>query len=256
VRPSSKFFTPCLTAAHRVSFFRCLGLSHYAFRYFEVSGKHVLSASVFDRSKIEVRLTPSTSEEWLKERNICHLPVITLHHPSGELAHLATQSQRSIWEEVFPPPFSTVIFGLGKSDLRQVEIYPDPAKLPLLALAKALSSLEERMKEAEVGFLWVRNGAVRFPLLFHFVRRKRVRLGSSSFLFDVGEKFDRGEISKENLVEIFGTHALLVCVDISPLRERDPIDAVGDALRGATFLGTDILNPSLLGSTSLPLWTP
>jgi hypothetical protein len=106
------------------------------------------------------------------------------------------------------------------------------------------------MRKTEVGFLWVKNGAVRFPLLFHFVRRKRVRLGSSPNLYDIGERFDRGEINKDTLIEIFGTQALLACIEVSPLRERDPLDAAGEAFRNATFLETDSLMPTPLNSAA------
>ena len=78
---------------------------------------------------------------------------------------------------------------------------------------QALTELEERMSHTEVSCLWVKGVRSELPVLFHFVRKKRIRVGTDAHLYGLSEKYKNGVLTPELLQEHFGTRAAFFYLD-------------------------------------------
>lgn len=201
---NSKFFTPALTRKDRLRFIEALGLSESPYFYYEISGKAVLRALRITGVNIKPMLEPVVQSPQELERQ--DRPSLTLFHPPCGLWTEEPYPARTLWEEVFPYPMSLVArFFLGKQ-APHIQILPPSYLESWRRFWKQLQDLETQMALVEVSLLWVQ-GKRAFPLLFHFVRRKWVRVGTSETLMALGEKLERGEMDNGGLTQHFGTQA-------------------------------------------------
>lgn len=201
---NSKFFTPALTKKDRLRFIEALGLSEISYFYYEISGQLVLRALQITGGNTKPMLEPIAQDPKESERQ--DQPSLTLFHPPCGLWAEKPHPARTLWEEVFPYPMSLIArFFLGK-EAPHIQILPPSYFESWRQIWKQLQDLETKMASVEVSLLWI-PGERAFPLLFHFVRRKWVRVGTSETLMPLGAKLEHGELDNGGLTQHFGTQA-------------------------------------------------
>jgi hypothetical protein len=199
----SKFFTPPLTREDRDAFYRCLGLGAFEFFFVETFGPLTVRAISMHGLRRRALLSLGTIEGGL--------PVLRLEHPAQQLPEEPIQLPRTLWEEVFPYPFSLMGRLFGPQADAGLTLTPPSTKAQLKLLWEAFNRLEEAMAATEVSCLWIRGGPtgdpVELPILFHHVRRRRVRVGTAPHLLELGGSYRRGTLTPDALREHFGTHS-------------------------------------------------
>lgn len=205
MKPLSKFFTPPLSDDDRSLFFRCLGFTDMRYRLLETCGTIVLRAKHYQGLEGQALLGTVAALQSSPE------PLLLRRHAMQSLTEEPLHRPPSLWEELFPYPFSLVGRLFEEEPDRQLQLTPPALKTQLKLLWDALQSLETRMSETEVSCLWLRGGSaeapLELPILFHYVRKKRIRVGTAPSLRDMGETYRRGLLGDEALWEHFGTQS-------------------------------------------------
>lgn len=182
MKPGSKFFTPPLSSRDRELFLRCLGLDALKVFFLETTGHCILRSLEVTGASLMPRLDPMTLDTSLASLS----PLLWLKDPPSHLKLQPAQPTCSLWEELFPYPFSLFPLAFHRDTNDSLEIRPVDLKEALSYLMSALLQLESHLSATELGFLWMRRSGVELPLLFHFVRGKRVRLGVAPHLAELG----------------------------------------------------------------------
>lgn len=204
----SHFVTPSFSRPDRTAWCKALGLENVPFLYVETSGTLVLRAARIQAGEVSPLLTveeDSSIPLWKIEHE-SHLPVISPAWGAG-----------GMWETLFPYPLCLLPLLLHPREEVRLQISPADSREEWFDVYKAFRELEERMARTEISCLWIRPAAPLFPMpvLTHFVRRRCVRVGTAPHLLELGETYERGELSSEFLGKHFGTQAAFFVLDLT-----------------------------------------
>lgn len=240
MRPMSKFFTPPLLETDRRALYQFLGLENFGFFFVEKLGDLVLShRRVRGGTLVPLLETPA-------EKNFDAdgtLPTFTLEYTSYPPPVQAIGRTTGLWEDLFPFPFSRLI-GSPESNPRVVG--PASATAALRKLYDAISNLEEQMAQTELSLLWAKRGEARFPVLVHYVRYRRVRLGTSPELLARVSDWEKRQAPISELESQFGTR-----LDFLPLT----IEATPQGIPALTLLAerfTHLSDTKVAGRPGFP----
>ena len=194
MRTLSKYFTSSLTSEERESLFNSLGLAELEYEFVECAGNAILSRCKPGIKK-EVFLEPALLSELLAQPQ--QYPRVFFRHPPG---HLSIEAPcPSFWNQIFPFPFCMLRF----LNTEVLEVSPASFHDQLCGLRDAFLALEMKMAESEANVLSVKG--LNLVLVFHFVRRKLIRVGVHPGLSPLPEE-------PKALGEIFGTKVGLFCL--------------------------------------------
>ncbi len=216
----SLYFTPPFTLSDRQVFFDALGLSDLDFQYFEtVDDGPILAALRVVKGVIHPLLNPAE----LSQLEANEIPTFVTNHSKGQLACLPLKREASIWRDLFPFPFNTLSHRF--EPVRGIEFTVSPMGFAhkIQALAAELSQLESVMAQFEVSVLFVRGQYRVFPALFHYVRSKRIRVGTSLSLKELALKVDAGDVDRAGIRQFFGTRVAWLELDLRH-PQGDPLD--------------------------------
>ena len=182
------------------------------FMFVEMSGTLVLRARQFVGAEAEALLLPVSLEP--NDPGTEYERLLVARHPNQLLEITPIQKVTTLWEEIFPYPFNLIGTQFAGGQGPQLIIWPQTWKQELISLWEALAELEERMSHTEVSCLWVKGVRNELPVLFHFVRRKRIRVGTDPHLYGLSEKYKSGALTPQSLQEHFGTRAAFFYLDL------------------------------------------
>ncbi len=171
----SRYFTPVLTHEERSRIGKVLGLNDAPWGLEESCGGQILR-----------RWKSSAGPCWAK-------PEEESEFDFGSLGpHLKISSFRepqALWRELLPFPFRAL---------------PEEGH-EARTLGAAWAGVESQLAAFELSLVWVGDADRGIALLFHFVRRRCVRLGTTESLNDIGKKCLLGEWESSDLQAHFGT---------------------------------------------------
>lgn len=208
----SRYFTPPMSSAQRWLFLEMTLLSHLPIQFKEVNEAQELYIQESLEGKVR-----SLSPRGYRETNPTLREVRIQVNDWSNTQKTGSATSQSYFFEVAPYPFNLLFLskncGLGTKSL--LDFSPNDFAAQIDAFGRAVKRLETEMEESELCLLWVKRDEARLPLLFHFVRRRLVRVGSLPELLDIGLKFDRGMLQPEDLRQFFGTQTNLFSLDFS-----------------------------------------
>lgn len=176
VRDFSKYFTPPLTSGDRVRLERSLLLGAMPWALEESCGGQVLRRWSSEEGPIWDK-PEATSTEF-------DFAVM------GPQLHCSPfRETRDLWRELLSHPYRSV---------------PNDAPEARL-LGEAWASTEAALSAFELSLVWAGSSGSGIPLLFHFVRRRCIRLGTTESLEEIGQKCLSGEWDSNALQAHFGT---------------------------------------------------
>jgi len=229
-RSSSKFFTPPLSFSERKELFDVLGLRELPYRFMEIAPGVVLRVLEYG-NEVEPRLQPWLLSDWENRAGDEH-PLILKRLSAWALEKAPTRTE-SFGEALFPFPFALVGNALNATLKEGISLFPLSFEQDCKRLWVALERLEQRLSEGEIGFLWVTNGEKRFPLIVHTVRHKRVRVGTSKRLHEVGRAYEEGRLTDEMMHAYFPTRVSFVPLTIEQGKNNSVISSVYSSVERA-----------------------
>ena len=112
---------------------------------------------------------------------------------------------------------------------RRLEVFPTEARAELEKLGRALERLEQAISQTELSCLWLIGPTVDLPVLFHYVRRRRVRVGIAPYLAPL--RPEGGSLpSRERLTQFFGTPTVIYPFHLSRNSTTSPLLRAAEGL--------------------------
>jgi len=218
----SKCLTPSLTVADREAVQTALGLGDWSYFFLEITGKWVVRAWDVNGISAVPKLVPMTFNSWLEARELKDKPTFAVHYEGFQPVPTPAQRPLTLWEELFPYPLSALSLAFSPRAGRRLEVFPSEAREELEKLGKALERLEQVISNTELSCLWLIGPAVDLPVLFHYVRRRRVRVGIAPYLAPL--RPEGGSLpSRERLTQFFGTQTVLYPFTVSRNPSISPV---------------------------------
>jgi hypothetical protein len=177
------------------------------------------------------KLMPWLLSDW-ENRGGEDRPTI-LRRVSGPLLEKSGSPNESFGASLFPFPFSLIGLALSATPKEGVTLFPVAFENDAKRLWQALERLEQRLSEGEIGFLWIANGAKRFPLIVHTVRQKRVRIGTARQLEEVGRAYEEGNLTDEMMHAYFPTRVSFVPLTLSEDKNLEVIPNIYTSIERA-----------------------
>lgn len=246
----SKYFTPALEAHNRLALSKMLGLNQFVFRLNEVSGGQKLlmqnwselgPQTLIDNPPLTDKAQPATT---LSEVCVEHL---TLFEEDSGL-----DNNSAFFSQILPYPYSLFF----RSDTRNLKLTftPESFLFKVMELRKVIGNFEQQLANFEISVLWIRGTETSLPLLFHFVRRRLVRVGTMSSLHDLTSNFVRGKLTPAFLREFFGTQSAFHELNITLFGDQGcPLDRLKASInRCLTQPTSRVLGDPVYGLESPP----
>lgn len=229
-----RYFTSKLTLEDRRKILRVLGLGQYRFLLFELSGEIILRALETVGSQTSSLLEPLGISDAKKFVEAYPFPVLSLQYSEGgrQLTQRPVNESLSLWEEILPFPFSLFSKHFYSAE-KNPAIYPERTWEDLQALFHVLQLFEEKMAETELSVVWLHSAGEEVAFVTHYVRKRRLHVGTSSVLNDLVTEFRHGTLTPDMLFETFGTQAAFFKVDLTA-ESSDPILKLTEAFHKAT----------------------
>lgn len=176
MRDFSRYHTPPLTPEDRGRLGQALGLETHPWHLEESCAGQVLR-----------RWTGSSGPSWARPSGPgTDFDFATL---GPGLKIFPFRQQVELWRDLLPFPFRALPAEAAETQL----------------LGDVWSLMEAALAGFELSLVWVGNAEAGIPLLFHFVRRRCVRLGTVETLKEIGLHCLRGEWDASALQSHFGT---------------------------------------------------
>jgi len=231
----SKFFTPALTSSEKISLADLLGVNDFRFLYHEKSGGHPLFSHLFNVPNCYVAaLREDDLDYWLYEKALDFVMVVD--QKGTRLPSLSSQcfsETLGLWEALMPFPLSLFPLKNKLAGDLSIRIFPELAEAELHQLVDSFKEFEVKLSHCEAALLWVESGESRFPILLHFVRKKLMRVGTSARLFDLGYRFEAGQLGQEQLDEAMGTRSLFVPLHVAQTPGESALQSLSAAISRA-----------------------
>lgn len=216
-------------------FLQVAGFHSFRFFFLEVSGESILRALEVRGTHCSVQLEPVTLSQMKEFSRSYPDPILFLQSPEGASpSSLRTFNENAtLWEEICPFPFSLFARYFNSAE-GGVHISPDPIRQAFSQLFSALQCLETKMAETELSILWFHSPEQEIAFLCHYVRKRRLGVGTSAELLQIAKDFSEGGLTKNKLFEMFGTQTSFFNVDLSENTAENPILRISAALEKAT----------------------
>ncbi len=249
----ARYFTPTLGKKDKETILISLGLSGAFFRLLENVG----TQNLFTQNWGETGPKTEIAEFSNKGSNIGQFelmePQVSVEHRVWGGASLAFPKGKKLFEAILPYPHA--LFFTGENKDLNIQFVPESFSKKMGSLRLLANQLEDALSHFELSVLWIRNSEAAFPLLFHFVRKKLIRVGTLPSLFELGSKFEREGLSPSDLRQFFGTSASFFSLDLReghrPLCPWDSL--IGSITQCLTEQSSRVVGESLQSIDSPPL---
>ncbi|MBI4404692.1 MAG: hypothetical protein HY537_11050 [Deltaproteobacteria bacterium] len=228
-RDFSRLFSSPLQDVQRASLYRSLGLHLFRFMFLETCGGSVLRATLPEgKDSLPTIELPESIERWAAEAKKQNAALLVLEYPLDKPAIRSLQHEKTLWEELFPYPFSQLAFLGADRYWPTVSVQPVEIEAAIEGLAVAVGVLEREIAKSEVSCLFVRSPLDELCLAFHYVRGKRVwagDYGSERFL-SLAARYKQGTLTQQMLREELGPQAFFVYVERTHYCSVDNIEII------------------------------
>jgi len=205
--------------------FNSLGLSGLEYLFFEWYRGVLLRARRANGASLRV-LTQETYRESPDK-----VPRIDFHHPDGGFLTLEGNKPPSLWNQIFPSPFSRLWCAFTRAEtLGRFEwsspIFRDATE----ELWKAVFCLEQEMRRHKSGCLLIQGDCGAFPLVFKGGQSGRqgtgrmLEVAHCPGLENLGTKFERGQLDEMGLAQSLGSGACFILFEPTQLDGLPPPD--------------------------------
>lgn len=239
----SKFLTPALTASDRAGLTRLLGLDQMRFLYHEssVGFSHLYNVP----NESVAALSESQLERWIAEQALDFAVVIDQTNRRNISVSMPPIETLGLWESLVPFPLDLFAMKAKLPPGVSIRVFPAIAETEIHQLQVRVKELEEKLAGYEAALLWLESGEERFPLLLHFVRKKLVRVGTAERLFELGERFEAGQLSEAQLDQAMGTRSCFLPVHVFHDPGAAPLQNLAGAIERAHLHFVDDLHALL-----------
>ncbi len=213
----SKYFTPELTALDRRHIVDAMGLGSIHYYLIEQSENSLLNTKEMVGITGKPFLDLGKGCDVMSGKSDHELPRIILSYSKYIESKLVFGQERPLWERVLPYPLNEILRSLTKKNNPTVNFEPIDFRRCFVQLFDFLSNIERALERAELSLLWIK-GTISYGVLFHFVRKKCVRVGTNPEVLKLGETLASNEISEEELRRYFRTTVQFISV-IPPIIE-------------------------------------
>ncbi|MSP18054.1 MAG: hypothetical protein EXR74_00640 [Bdellovibrionales bacterium] len=249
----SRYFTPTLGKKDKETILTSLGLSGASFRLLE----NVATQNLFTQNWGETGPKTEITEFSNRGSEVAQIELmeqqISVEHMVWGGASLAFPKEKKLFEAILPYPHA--LFFTGENKDLNIQFAPEAFSKKMVSLRLLANQLEDALSHFELSVLWIRNSESAFPLLFHFVRKKLIRVGTLSSLLELGAKFEQEGLSPSDLRQFFGTNAAFFSLDLrgshKPLSPWDSL--IGSITQCLTEQSARVVGESLQSIDSPPL---
>lgn len=176
---------------------------------------------------------------------------ITIEHRPRTPASNNLRSSRNVFEKILPFPYSFLFSEVnGRFG---VSFHPKSFEQEIVLLQEQTKVLDQEMSRFEIAILWIKGQTDNFPLLFHFVRKKLVRVGTLPELSELVQKYQLKGLTPAYLREFFGTNAAFFAL------KTDKFSDLGNPLQDLALAIRELVNNpsnSVIGEPLVSLETP
>jgi hypothetical protein len=246
----SKYFTPALVAADKQRILEMVGLKNTVFQLAEKTGQNTVMIQTWSEKGSLTQISDLSAVGEISGPDVS-MPQVSVNYVAANVASLENGSQRAVFEQILPYPYN-MFFGEKRPDY-EILFAPDDFMSKIGALRAAAIKLEQELSKFELGVLWIRGKECSLPLLFHFVRKKLIRVGTLSTLGLLTEKFEKQQLTPMDLRQFFGTNAAFFELK---LNNFESLSCSWDALRGAISRTLNDPSSRVLGESLLSPESP
>ena len=227
----SKFLTPALSASDRKTISGLLGLDQIRFLYHEASAgfSHLFNVP----GKSVAALSEQQLEQWIAEESLDFALVLDQPGRKHCAITLPPSEPLGLWEALMPFPLDRFATRTKLPAGVSLRVFPTFVEHELHQLQIRIKELEEKLSAYEATILWLESGETRFPLLLHFVRKKLVRVGTAERLFEVGERFEAGQLNESQLDQAMGTRSCFLPIHVFYDPGASPLQNLAGAIERA-----------------------
>lgn len=208
-----------------------LGLQTLPFRFFESLGQMLVRAIDFSPVRgIEFRFPPYThgDNELLTAQSLGATAIYRHWEPAVPL--VPSRASRSLWQELLPFPIGLLVS--PPPPAVSLEFYPPSFGDLWRELSLELHALENALSKTEIGCLWLTHQKLPARLLLtHYVRKQRMRVGWAPSLHTLGEAFEEGGLSADQLWNAFGTQVGFYHLSVPEFHSENHLVELARAIR-------------------------
>lgn len=246
----SKYLTPGLRPEDLIRIVKILGLNRVEIGWTEKFSSQPVYCQVWgEKGPITVFLNALKEMPNLSSDGF--FGEIIIEHRPGTPVSNNLRSSHNVFERILPFPYSFLFSEMNSKF--GVSFHPKSFEEAILLLQEQTKGLDQEMARFEIAILWIKGQTDNFPLLFHYVRKKLVRVGTLPELSDLVQKYQVQGLTPANLREFFGTNAAFFALKIDKFSDLgSPIHELAQAIRDL------VNNPSnsVVGESLVSLETP
>jgi len=204
------FHTPPIEALEKGTIFRLLGFDAFDFRFVQLSGDTVLGNYKVDGNRVvpilgsPVNLEKGSVQQYVNRKQ---LETTELFEP------------QLLSDFIFDFPYSFVLRSLeeGADSLGNIDIQPSSLRGIFGRLASAVNRLDLLFSKTELNLLKIKRSGESLCLLFHYVRRRCIRVGFRADLPALVEQVETGALQSAELKNRLGAAAAVHHLDMDKM---------------------------------------
>lgn len=208
----SKYFTPVLGDEEKSVITRILGLNKLSFKLVEKLGDQELLVQYWTPAGKTTKVSGALVDGSCEGSSQSLSREIIIHH-LNLIRDLKEEDSLGLLGRVVSYPYSEIF--RSDSSANRLEFAPSDFSQNLQRLKQIVFDFEALMAKHELCVLWIRSSEENIPLLFHFVRKRLIRVGTMSALKDLTESFRTRQLKPSDLKQFFGTHAAFFELDLN-----------------------------------------
>lgn len=201
----SKYFTPVIQSSDRKLFTEILGLNAIDLSVIEQLEGRIINLQNWTNGKSTVIITNPGNMTNVNSNEIPKSRSITVEHRELVTEDKSGPTKSGFIGKLLPYPYS-LVFDQGETNFN-LRYSPTDFSDSLKEIHDLIRQLEARMADFELSVLWAKRAEKAIPLLFHFVRKELIRVGTLPTLYILAEDFKGGLLTPSKLRQFFGTQA-------------------------------------------------
>jgi hypothetical protein len=160
----------------RAAWLALTGLSKIEFDILEVCDRLVLSAKRYRGQKVSTRLNPLSAGQLvdISQSNLRKTLVMT--HPGPSLYRHPSHPAVSLWEELFPAPWSQWVPLFRSQNGISVRAFPADFEKKLQELWLCFERIDDLLRARDLSCLCFTREEFSLPILFHYIRGRRIQV--------------------------------------------------------------------------------
>lgn len=245
----SKYFTPALNQSDLGLIAKILGVTEVNIGWNEkISGKSVVQQIWRNGFPNTVFLQSSNLQSDLSFGNI------VFEHNNRKLKDNRIDGPPSVFEKILPFPYSFLVSTRTSQD-GFISYEPETFESSLKFFQSQTGQLENEISKFELTLLWIHDNNDSMPLLFHFVRKTLIRVGTVPALCELVQKYQQKQLGPSDLRQFFGTNAAFFELNTDKFNHLDnPLDKLGSIIQEMLRSSdSHVIGESLLTLESPPL---